>query len=592
MATDTDSNRRDSGRNSKGEHETQSSLQIPNALSISNKVESLSVQSAQSGSFIQSPNYNKSYSEQIIHKLRIGLLYLLHEESPYWEREQQESALNERLGIKNMGGGGILPEDETIGSDDEYQEEEKTSSKKKNKFGLRCREFNYTIDLVGKDINKVKALVNKLWADNQHDINEMDQIHEFWDEWQDYDPEYDWESDYERNFGDHMAQPNSLKEQTSAITNKYTFKALEEDSMKRDYLDFMYHYNRYTAKYAKLDKIKEEEEKLQQQNSKKHVNTTSNTPVTNKNGTTTPATPSANDLSVTRPGPITNAQLQESQDEEDAIKNIELTRIKKGVHLKSWLKKYKQHELSRMDRFKRIFKKNHWVKSTNFKLPMNKWSWQEVVSFIEDNEELKHFSSIFYEYQINGQELVAMNGDLIGLLIEVALEKTYNSSFEERFDDFRDSFNGKDKDGKIRQELAEEIQGLVKHIQKGRIQSHIISRYYLIWEILRRKKDRNDTARTIYDILGYLKPHLSAGPKQFWKMQAYFYCKIDNFLAVLVADPDLRTLYRKLYPKFLKNNEEEDDEEEQVHYPQPDNPRLQMKRATATQLRGLLLCYT
>ena len=61
------------------------------------------------------------------------------------------------------------------------------------------------------------------------------------------------------------------------------------------------------------------------------------------------------------------------------------------------------------------------------RIPMDLWSWQNVVAAIEDatyeddnGEEfsLKHFASVFWQYKIEGKELVVMNVVQIELLVE------------------------------------------------------------------------------------------------------------------------------------------------------------------------------
>ena len=53
---------------------------------------------------------------------------------------------------------------------------------------------------------------------------------------------------------------------------------------------------------------------------------------------------------------------------------------------------------------------------------MDLWTWEEVVNALEHAEEdgceLKHFSSVFWQYRIEGKELAAMDQCTIELLVE------------------------------------------------------------------------------------------------------------------------------------------------------------------------------
>ena len=551
----------------KHHEQTSSQLQLPIAASIKSDKSNdhdygQSLSSYNGGSsYIPSPKTPKTYSEEIVRKMRIGLLYLLHDESPLMNSREVNSQLMEDANDGNH-----------------------KNHKETNKFGQRCQEFNITLSTSGKNINKVKKLINQLWTGSERDIEDMEMIHSFWDQWLDFDPEYDDDSDAfgDNEFGDIKADP--IEEQQSLL--QVSFKAFEEDSMKRDYLDFMYQYDKYTAKYEKLDK-EARERQIREAKSKRHAVPPNSDTQLAAGSTPTPmeieekrTSGLQDDMSHTKPQQ--QVPRKSPYDEDDSLKNLQLNRIKSRKAMQSWLKTYKQTK-SEISGIRKILKRNVWKKDLNFRVPMMRWNWQQVVSFIEDNEELKHFSSIFYEYQINGQELCCFNGKLMEYLIETALLSNHNV-FETDFDKFKTMSKTVTNDWT----LSQQIKQLLKYVQKGRIQSHIISRYYLSWEILRRKRAKNETAQTIYEVLGYLKPHLSNGPKNFWKMQAYFYCKIDNFLAVLCTAKDISKIYRRLNPKFLMDNEEEEETED---FPDPNNPKLQMKRDTATKLRGLYMLY-
>ena len=78
--------------------------------------------------------------------------------------------------------------------------------------------------------------------------------------------------------------------------------------------------------------------------------------------------------------------------------------------------------------------------------PMYLWKWEDVVTFVEEIEEMKHFASVFWQYKIDGKELCTM--------IEYML---------------RSNLKNQHQVWPISQEAAV----LKQHIDKTRVQQHI-----------------------------------------------------------------------------------------------------------------------
>merc|ERR1712228_379991 len=294
-----------------------------------------------------------------------------------------------------------------------------------------------------KTVNKIKQKINSLWTDNEKDVNQMNDIHAFWDRWNEYDPLNDdddddfFEEDEELDTKAHVMLP-----QVSTIHSK--FGKIEQDVMKADYIDFTNQYRVYTKKYQLLDNMQQIEENKQ---------------VSNNNNEESKY---AED-SKTKPTQLTS---QQSADPDNIQRIIALKKVSSAKAMDKWLEEYKNLNEGKYGKCTKFFKRYHWKKDVSFKLPMNEWRWQQVVSFIECNEHLKHFSSIFYEYQIDGQELCALNFRTFEYLIEKALISAHNI-FEDEFYKFKRMKKEINKEWQLSKEIAE----LLQYISRGRIQS-------------------------------------------------------------------------------------------------------------------------
>ena len=68
---------------------------------------------------------------------------------------------------------------------------------------------------------------------------------------------------------------------------------------------------------------------------------------------------------------------------------------------------------------------------------MDVWKWQNVVAFIEANEELRHLASVFWQYRVDGRELCKMGSKQIELLVECSMINNHNIA-ESNFDFVKD----------------------------------------------------------------------------------------------------------------------------------------------------------
>ena len=221
----------------------------------------------------------------------------------------------------------------------------------------------------------------------------------------------------------------------------------------------------------------------------------------------------------------------------------ELEFVSNKKKMNEWITKYK----SNINHIKS--NKYSDIKMDHF-MPMNVWNWKNVVSFIESMDEFKYFASIFWEYQINGKELMKMKRKQIELLLEHSFlnnsQFLLNKENEVKFE------NVKSK--------STEISKLVCCIHKARIQSHVISRYYLTMDVLHNLVNKKyetiineafyDDAKMIFHLIQSFRSFHS-GPKTFWKMDAIFFNKIDNYLSVLICDEHLFKMYQISFPDFL-----------------------------------------
>ena len=214
------------------------------------------------------------------------------------------------------------------------------------------------------------------------------------------------------------------------------------------------------------------------------------------------------------------------------------------------------------------------------RIPMDLWSWQNVVAAIEDatysdetGEEysLKHFASVFWQYRIEGKELVVMNV----LQIELLVECWFLNNIEEDF--FNEVKMRSKQESEDNWHLSLESQYLMNYVDQLRIHSHVISRYHLSMDIVQlivleqqdngiSDDDDNHGANELYEdalnikyCIDLLRSNINLGPKKYWKLSGHYFNKIDNYLSVLVCTQQIREMYLKCFPQFLSEENDSDE---------------------------------
>eukprot|EP01083_Nonionella_stella_P032750 89610_1 len=236
-----------------------------------------------------------------------------------------------------------------------------------------------------------------------------------------------------------------------------------------------------------------------------------------------------------------------------------LRAVQNRAHMKAWLRSYKKRAAD-MDKlagnlmanvpsmsnasstlFKQIMGYN-WHDDDDLKnsvslanIPIKHWKWQHVVFWLEQKDELmRAFASVVFEWKINGEELLVMGIDQIRWLTSCC-------------------YRGK-------RFHKERVKDLIIEVKKQMISTMITYQYGLYHKTIRQIED-DETLRcaNIRKLLKYLRPNKEQGPKAFWKMDAFYFSKIDNILAVLLAPGRCRDLWRELNPLFIFDEDDDFD---------------------------------
>eukprot|EP01083_Nonionella_stella_P015704 43936_1 len=225
-----------------------------------------------------------------------------------------------------------------------------------------------------------------------------------------------------------------------------------------------------------------------------------------------------------------------------------LSNVRTRKQMKEWITQYKSdtHE-------QRYCMSNSSVskEEKNVRMFVDLWSWQNVVAAIEDavhidqdgqQFRLKHFASVFWQYQINGKELLAMNAQQMQFLVESWCVNNIGIQLQDQM---------------VQSQLSAESEWLKAFIDKLRINSHCIARYYLSmdivdWVIFNAEDSAYyEDAINIKFCIESLRSRVEDGPNQYWKLNAHFFNKIDNYLSVLIVQPQIRQMYSICFPHFI-----------------------------------------
>eukprot|EP01083_Nonionella_stella_P256928 879976_1 len=208
-----------------------------------------------------------------------------------------------------------------------------------------------------------------------------------------------------------------------------------------------------------------------------------------------------------------------------------LSNVGTRKEMEEWINKYKAHSNCNL---------NELGEEKNARMFIDLWSWQSVVAAIEDAQQLrlKHFASVFWQYQINGKELLAMNAQQIQFLVECWCANNIEIQ-------------------SVESQLRSESEWMKTYIDKLRIDSHCIARYYVSLDIIDWIIHNNAQSRYYEDAINIkyciesLRSKVEDGPNQYWKLNAHFFNKIDNYLSVLIVQPQIREMYSICFPHFV-----------------------------------------
>eukprot|EP01083_Nonionella_stella_P183901 665722_1 len=212
-----------------------------------------------------------------------------------------------------------------------------------------------------------------------------------------------------------------------------------------------------------------------------------------------------------------------------------LSNVGTRKEMEEWINKYKAHSNCNL---------NELGEEKNARMFIDLWSWQSVVAAIEDAQQLrlKHFASVFWQYQINGKELLAMNAQQMQFLVESWCVNNIGIQLQDQM---------------VQSQLSAESEWLKAFIDKLRINSHCIARYYLSmdivdWVIFNAEDSAYyEDAINIKFCIESLRSRVEDGPNQYWKLNAHFFNKIDNYLSVLIVQPQIRQMYSICFPHFI-----------------------------------------
>eukprot|EP01084_Bolivina_argentea_P204981 350168_1 len=223
--------------------------------------------------------------------------------------------------------------------------------------------------------------------------------------------------------------------------------------------------------------------------------------------------------------------------------DIHLQDVECHNDMKLWIEKHKavqEHNLLNIFR----------DKMDADKLPMSLWSKMDVISFITKLEDIQpHFESALWQYNINGQDLCDITEEQMEWLMQISIENNHDIDLEDNF--ISDSKDDEDEFG---------VKALKSEVNKNRIKSHIVCYYYHTMDRLKSLcAENNIQAQSIYNIIKMLRMSIREGPKAFWKSDAIFFHKIDNFLAVLLANTHLQEMYLKCYKVFEVDKHDENE---------------------------------
>eukprot|EP01084_Bolivina_argentea_P250966 420703_1 len=242
---------------------------------------------------------------------------------------------------------------------------------------------------------------------------------------------------------------------------------------------------------------------------------------------------------------IDSLKLFNTSNEKPVERNMkkmeDIKTINNREDMERWLDNYKknEHGVTYAPKSKMVdnpfmkYESEYWndedIKRTNniHNLPFKLWDWKHVVFWIQKQHKFKNFAVVFYQWKINGEELLAMNEKQI-----ISLTKCCRIS--PRFS------------SKI-------VKDLIIEIKKMMITTAITYQYGLYYRVIKEHLDDilMENSIKISDLLNYLHPKKEQGAKALWKLNTFYFSKIDNILAILIAPKECQKLLREWYPTFI-----------------------------------------
>eukprot|EP01084_Bolivina_argentea_P295974 509682_1 len=168
-------------------------------------------------------------------------------------------------------------------------------------------------------------------------------------------------------------------------------------------------------------------------------------------------------------------------------------------------------------------------------LPMTKWQWKHVVWWIGRIDFLKPFASVFWEWRINGAELCNMNRQKIEWLIRC------RHGYKDELNNITDK----------------NIKDLLQERNKALILSVVTYKYETCYKLISLIKHKNskdldefkehpeliEQCQIIHKLIKFLRAESKYGPKAIWKLNAFYFNKIDNYLAAMIASPAIMDIF-------------------------------------------------
>eukprot|EP01084_Bolivina_argentea_P217571 369369_1 len=182
-------------------------------------------------------------------------------------------------------------------------------------------------------------------------------------------------------------------------------------------------------------------------------------------------------------------------------------------------------------------KKKDSVEAIEAPIPIFDWNCNDFAKWSGKFIDFTPFTCLIYKYRLNGKTFLQPKRKLLEDILKCA------------------DFPGKDDKGKN----DKLIHLFIYELEKCVVENIIMCSYY-------DNMNRLDNLDDIHKILAQLRPSIKEGPKSLWKTDAFYFAKIDNFLALFTATKPQKELVSQYYPGYLCDNKEENNPKLQYHH--------------------------